>query len=56
MSAFGAKVDDVIGNLDDVEVMLDQQDGMTGIDNPVQRFQQTLMSARCSPVVGSSRM
>ena len=56
MAAFGTEVDDVVRGLDDVEVMLDEQHRVAGVDEPVQRFEQPLTSARCRPVVGSSRM
>ena len=42
MSAFGTEIDDVVSGLDEVEMMLDQQDGVPGVHQPVQRFQQTL--------------
>src|SRR5688572_25942540 len=42
MAAFGSEVDHVVGSLDHVEVMLDQQDGMPRVDNPVQRLEQPL--------------
>ena len=38
---FGSQVDDVVGGLDHVHVVLDQHHGVAGIDEPVQRCQQT---------------
>ena len=35
VSAFGPEVDDVVGRLDDVEVVLDEQHRVAGVDEPV---------------------
>src|SRR5687768_16253785 len=39
-SAFGPEVDDPVRRLDDVEVVLDHQDGVPAIDEAVQHFEQ----------------
>src|SRR5688500_17803229 len=39
-SAFGPKVDDPVRRLDDVEVVLDHQHGVSAIDEAVQHFEQ----------------
>ena len=56
VAAFGTQVDDVVGRFDYVEMVLDHYDAVTGFDQPVQAGSRWTMSARCSPVVGSSRM
>ena len=40
VSAFGSQIDHVVGRLDDVHVMLDQQDSVAGIDQPVERLEE----------------
>ncbi len=40
MAPFRAEVDDVIGRLDHVQVVLDHHDRMAGIDQPVQALQE----------------
>ena len=42
VSAFGAQIDDVIGGLDDVHVMLDEDDRVAGIHELVERHEQPL--------------
>src|SRR5580704_16931226 len=39
-AAVGAEVDDVVGGLDDVEVVLDDDDGVAAVDEPAQDAQQ----------------
>ena len=39
-TALGAEVDDIIGPLDDIEVVLDDDDGVAGIDELVQHLDQ----------------
>ncbi len=56
VAAFGAEVDQPIGGLDDVEVVLDHDDGITAVYQAGKDFEQPLVSSKCSPVVGSSRM
>ena len=41
-AALGAQVDDPVGRLDDVEVVLDDDDGVAVVDEPVQHLQQLL--------------
>jgi hypothetical protein len=36
VAAFGPQVDHVICRLDDVQVMLDQEHGVTRVDDPIQ--------------------
>ncbi len=40
VAAFGAEVDDVVGGFDDVEVVFDDQDAVTGFDEPFEAFQE----------------
>ena len=42
VAAFGAEVDDPVGRLDDVEVVLDDQHRVAGVDEVVQHLQQQL--------------
>ena len=42
VAAFRPEVDDVVGGLDHVEVVLDQHHGVAGVHEAVQRFQQPL--------------
>ena len=42
VAAFGPEIDDVIGRLDHVDVMLDQEHGVPGIHQSVQRREQPL--------------
>src|SRR5687768_857422 len=42
VAAFWSEVDDVVRDLDHVEVVLDQQDGVAGIDKAIQRSKQPL--------------
>lgn len=39
-SAFGSDVDDMVGDLDDVEVVLDDDDGVAALHEFVQHLQQ----------------
>ena len=41
-AAFGAEVDDPVGRLDDVEIVLDHQHRVAGVDEVVQHLQQQL--------------
>ena len=36
VAAFRSKIDDVVGGLDDVHVMLDQEHGVAGVDELVE--------------------
>jgi hypothetical protein len=56
VAAFGAEVDDPVGGLDDVEIVLDHHDRVALVDQFMQHFQQLATSSKCRPVVGSSRM
>ena len=40
VAAFGAKVDDPVGGLDDFEIVLDDDDGVAGLDELVQHVEQ----------------
>src|ERR1041385_5141815 len=42
VAAFGAEVDDPVGALDDVEVVLDDDDGVAGVDEALQDAEQVL--------------
>ena len=42
MAALGPEIDDVVGGLDHVHVMLDQEHGVPGVDQLVQRREQPL--------------
>jgi len=46
------EVDHVIGRLDDVEVVLDHDDGVTLVDQLAQHSSSLRVSSKCSPVVG----
>ena len=41
-AAFGAQVDDVVGDLDDVEVVLDDDDGVALVDEELEDVQQAV--------------
>ena len=40
VAALGSEVDDPVGGLDDVEVVLDDQDGVAALDKPLQHDEQ----------------
>ena len=40
LAAFGAEVEDVVGVADDVEIVLDDDDGVAEIGEPVEDFEQ----------------
>src|SRR5919106_2862794 len=42
VATLGAEVDDVVGALDDVEMVLDHQHGVAGLDEAVEHAQQSL--------------
>ena len=42
VAAFRTEIDDVVGGLDHVQVVLDQQHRVAGVDEPVERLQQAL--------------
>ena len=46
---------DPVGGLDDVEVVLDHDDGVALVDEPGSTPSSLRMSSKCRPVVGSSR-
>jgi hypothetical protein len=54
--ALGPEIDHVVRRLDDVEMVLDHDHRVTRVHQLIERSQQPLDVARCSPVVGSSRM
>src|SRR5687768_16120123 len=39
-ATLGAKVDDPVGRLDDVEVVLDHENGVAAVDQPMEHFEQ----------------
>ncbi len=49
VATFRAEVDHVVGGLDHVEVVLDQQDGVAGVHQPVQTCQQALHVRQVQP-------
>ena len=59
LSAFGAEVDDVVGTLDDVHVVFDDDEGVAtgnqGIEG-IEEFLDVVEMQAWSPVVGSSKM
>ena len=42
MAAFGAEVDDGVGGLDHVQVVLDHDDGVAGVHQAVEAFEEAL--------------
>ncbi len=56
IAAFRTEVDDVVCGLDDIEIVLDDQDGITIFSQPGKMSTNLCTSAICRPVVGSSRM
>jgi hypothetical protein len=56
VAALGAEVDDPVGALDDIEVVLDDDERVAGVGEAVEDLQSLRMSSKCRPVVGSSRM
>ena len=42
VAALGAEVDDVVGALDDVEVVLDDDHGVARLDQPVEHLEELL--------------
>jgi len=56
LSAFWPEVDDVVGGLDDVEVVLDHDTVLPWSTSLFSTSSSLRVSSKCSPVVGSSRM
>ena len=56
VTALGTEIDDMIGGLDHVEMVLDQDHRVPRVDEWFSDASSRSMSARCNPVVGSSRM
>ncbi len=55
LAALGPEVDDPVGRLDHLEVVLDHQHRVAGVDEiRAAPSSSSWMSAKCSPVVGSS--
>ena len=54
-TALGAEVDDPVGRLDHVEVVLDDEDGVALVDEARSTSSSLRTSSKCRPVVGSSR-
>ena len=40
VAAFGAEVDDVVGGFDDLQIVLDDNDGVAGVDQSVEDFEE----------------
>jgi len=49
MATFRAQIDDVIGGFDHIEMMLDQDDRMSGVHQAVQRPEQPLDIGEVKP-------
>ena len=56
LAALRPEVHDPVRLLDHVQVVLDHEHGVALVDEPLQHLEQLAMSAKCRPVVGSSRM
>ncbi len=54
-AALGAEVEDVVGVADDVEVVLDDDDGVAEVGEAVEDSRSLRTSSKWRPVVGSSR-
>ena len=52
----GTEVDDVVGTFDDVHIVFDDDERMAAQDEASKAASRRLMSWKCSPVVGSSKM
>ena len=55
-AGFGAEVDDPVGRLDHVQVVLDDDHRVAQVHQAVSTSSSLWMSSKCRPVVGSSRM
>jgi hypothetical protein len=56
VAAFGAEVEDPVGGLHHVEVVLDDHDGVALVGEFVEHLQELAGVSKWRPVVGSSRM
>ena len=56
MAALGAQIEDPIGAFEDVKMMLDHQAECPAATSRCRQSSRRWISARCRPVVGSSRM
>ena len=55
-TTFGTHVDDPVGLGDDVEVVLDDDDGVAAVDEAAEHMHEDADVLEVRPVVGSSRM
>ena len=57
VAAFRPEIDDPVGALDHLEVVLDHDDRIARFDQPLKKPARSIAtSSKCSPVVGSSKM
>jgi len=56
LAAFGAEIDDVVGGFDDVELVLDDDERVARVAQFEEDCNSCSMSAKWSPLVGSSMM
>ena len=60
VAPFGPEIDHVIGGLHHIQMMLDQDNRVAGIDEPIQRFEQPFdvrkVQARCRLVEDVDRV
>src|SRR3984893_2553041 len=52
VAALGSEVDDIVGGLDHVEVVLDHDDGVAGVRQPAEHFEQALDVVEVEPRCG----
>jgi len=55
-AAFGPQIDDPVGGAYDIEIVLDHQQRMAGLQQQAKACTSRAMSSKCSPVVGSSKI
>ena len=56
VAGLGTEVDDPVGAFDDLEVVLDDEQRIALLHEPLKTLTSSAMSSKCRPVVGSSRM
>jgi hypothetical protein len=49
MTAFGTQIEDPVGALDDIEMMLDHEHGMPSLDQPLETIQEALDISQVQP-------
>jgi hypothetical protein len=49
MTAFRPEIDDMVNRLDHIEMMLDENHGVAGVDQPVERVEQLLDVGQMQP-------